>query len=355
MRSLPLCLILFLCLASCSSRDKIVGEISLVPVEEQGDIPSCVDTVVRICLQTPDNIILNNLKSVVIGGGMIIASDMSNNVYGFNSAGEYVCQYGGYGESGEEYINMSAFTVTDSNQVVICDSYSQKILFFDLRGDFLKCAKFKPGSLDMVQQCVSVNDSTMVVGRYIYNDRDSIYAKVDLIKGETRNFAAVPMHTANIAIPVGQHSISVFDNNISYIKPLDPVVYRYVDTCWIDIDNGQKIWPEKKLKEITDFDPVTYADAMNENVFLGYSDVYELDRYIFLGMSDLNYALIDKTDWTMRSYRYHKDDKFNFVGLNRIIGYGANNILIGYNTNPLVDSNDIFIYTLKSNGAIKNN
>lgn len=100
MKSLPLCLILFLCLSSCSSRDKIVGEISLVPVEEQGDIPSCVDTVVRICLQTPDNIILNNLKSVVMSDGMIVASDMSNNVYGFNSAGEYVCQYGGYGESG---------------------------------------------------------------------------------------------------------------------------------------------------------------------------------------------------------------------------------------------------------------
>ena len=97
MRSLPLCLILLWCLVSCSSKDKIIGEISLVPVEEQGDIPSCVDTVVRICLQTPDNIILNNLKSVVMSDGMIVASDMSNNVYGFNPAGEYVCQYGGYG------------------------------------------------------------------------------------------------------------------------------------------------------------------------------------------------------------------------------------------------------------------
>ena len=348
MKNISLCLILLLYLASCSSREKNVGEISLVPVEEKGDIPTCVDTVVNVCLQTPENIILNNLKSVVMSDGMIVASDMSNNVYGFNCAGEYVCQYGGYGESGEEYINMSAFTVTNSNQVVICDSYSQKILFFDLKGNFIKSTKFKPGSLDMVQQCVSVNDSTMIVGRYIFNDRDSIYAKVDLKKGKIQNFAAVPMHTANVAVPVGQHSISLYNNNISYIKPFDPIIYRYLDTCWIDIDNGQNIWSENKLKEITDFNPVTYADAMNKNMFLGYSDIYELDRYIFLGMSDLNYALIDKTDWTMRSYCYHKDDRFNFAGLNRIIGYGSNNILIGYNTSPLVDSSDIYIYTLKN-------
>lgn len=215
---------------------------------QQGDMPSCVDSIVRVCLQTPDSIILNNVRSAIMNDGMIVASDFSDNVYGFNSAGEYVCQYGGKGESGEEYINMSAFTVTDNNQVVICDSYSQKILFFDLRGNFLKYAKFKPGSLDRVQQCVSVNDSTMIVGRYIFNDRDSVYAKVDLIKGEIRNFAAVPMHTANVGIPVGQHSISVYDNNISYIKPLDPVVYRYVDTPWIHIDNGQNIWSEKNWK-----------------------------------------------------------------------------------------------------------
>lgn len=346
MRRFAIYLISLLFLASCSSGEKIVGEISLVPVEEQGDIPSCVDTVARVCLQTPDGLILNNLRSVVMSDTMIIASDMSNNVYGFNSVGEYVCQYGGYGESPEEYINMSAFTVTDSRQVAICDSYSQKILFFDTEGQFLNSVKFNPGSLDMVQQCVSVNDSTMIVGRYIYNDRDSIYAEVDLIRCEIRNFAAVPMHTANVAIPAGQHSISVYDNDISYIKPFDPIIYRYLNTCWIDIDNGQNIWSDEKLKEITDFDPMTYADAMNKNVFLGYSDIYEFDRYIFLGMSDLNYALVDKKDWTMKSYRYQKDDGFNFVGLNRIIGYGSNNVLIGYNTNPLVETNEIFMYYL---------
>lgn len=338
-------LVLMLC--SCAGETRRRGEVSVAIAPEVCAGYADYDSVVHVRLTTPDDVVVNVIKSVKTTDSLIVLSDVGGNVYGFERDGTYRCQYGRRGEAGDEYVNMSGFALMPSGGIVICDSYSQKMLFYDAYGSHERNVRFGNSSLSMIQQCESVNDSILVVGRYIYNGQDSVYATVNICNQCVTPFASVPMHTDNVAIPVGDHSVSVYKGRISYIKPLDPLVYRFPDVAWLDLDTGDDVWSEARLGEITDFNPLTYMDAMNHGIFLGYTDIYEMDDYIYLGMSDLEYAIIRKSDWEMKRYGYEKDDEFNFVGMCRIVGAEDDNTIIGFSVDSETEQEELHFYHLR--------
>ncbi len=162
-------------------------------------------------------------------------------------------------------------------------------------------------------------------------------------------FASVPMKTDNVAIPIGWHAISSYQDTAVYIKPFSPYIYRYLETKWIYIDQPNPIYDETELAEINDFSIMTYAKAMSEDYFAGFTDIYELKDWIFLALQDMEFYLINKNSWEMRRYKYERDDYMNFKHIAKIIGaIPQKNMLIGVN-NQAMDEDKIYIYHLQSN------
>lgn len=341
----------FLAACSPSSRQQEVTEVTVNGNirAEKGVLPAfeSVDTIVPVC---PDDVIIPSVGRVYMADGMMVIVDKSPSpqVYGFTAKGEYRCLYGSRGEAPGEYVNMAACAVTPDNEVAIVDSYAQRILFYDLHdGKFKNRMEFPTGSLDMVQQGVSLSDTVMLLARYVYNDKNDVYVAANLENKSVRTFASVPFATDNAGVPVGWNAISAYNGSAIYVKPFEPVIYRYPDIKWITIDQDKKVYSGEELSEIKDFSLISTAKAMYAGYFVGYSEVFDLRDWIFLSFQGQEFALIDKHDWTMTTYEYETDEMKSFTNIKKIIGcVPESNTLIGVDDSPVVEDDRIYLYKL---------
>ena len=318
---------------------KEVTSSALTPIES-------IDTVNLTC---PDSIILGTIENVYVADSMFVVVDNVPAVYGFAPDGTYKCTYGRRGDAPSEYVNMSACAVTPAgDEVVIIDSYSQRMQYYDAKsGEYKYRINFPIGSFDMAQQCVFINDSTALLARDVYGKNNSVYAAINIADKTVENFASVEMTTENHGIPVGWHAISVYNGKGAYVKPFDPTIYRYVDTKWLFIEQDKKIYSSEELAEMTNYSPFTRFEAENNGYFSGYSDIFVLKDWIFLANHNVSFSLINKTSYEMNTYKYETDEMLNYVNVANIIGsIPDNNALIGANNGPMSEDERFFIYHL---------
>ncbi len=345
------CMSTIIALASCSSdKGEITGEeisLSMNEAENIDDMPAKdTDT---IYINYPDSVPLGSISRIYPADDMFVIVDHMNQPYGFTQKGKYVCQYGSHGEAPMEYVNMGACAISNDN-VVICDSYKHQMLFYNLKtGEFSRNIDFPYGSLNMVQQCVFASDTTAMLARYVFNQSNSVFAKANLENKTVTDFASVPMHTDNMAMPIGWNAISSYEGTTIYIKPFSPYIYKYPETKCFYINQSEPVYSEAELSAIEDFSIMTYAKAMSNGYFAGFTDIFELKDWIFLAFQDVEFYLINKHNWKLSRFKYEKDDFMNFTKITKIIGtIPQKNALIGVN-NRATDEDRFYIYYLESN------
>ncbi|MDE6514254.1 MAG: 6-bladed beta-propeller, partial [Muribaculaceae bacterium] len=261
------------------------------------------------------------------------------------------CGYGRRGEAPDEYVNMGACAVTPTgDNVVIVDSYAQRMLFYDLRsGEFKQRVEFPVGTLDMVQQCVFLSDSVALLARYVYNNKNAVYAVANIADKTVEDFDSVGLRTENVAMPTGGHTIAEYQGKAVYVKPFEPAIYQYPDTKWLYIEQDKKIYNEQELAEISDFSMMSYLNAMNEGYCPGYTSVYVLKDWILLGFLDSEFSLIEKSGWKMTTYEYVKDNMAHHKNVGSFVGaIPERNTLFGADNGPMSESDQIYIYKLPS-------
>lgn len=335
--------------AACTTDVKEITEADIsVLMNEYNDIQSApiahTDTII---LNYPDSVPFGGVSRIYATDDLFVIVDNMFQPYGFSQRGDYVCQYGSQGEAPSEFVNMSA-CATYKNEVVICDSYKQRMLFYNLKsGDLKRYIDFPDGALGMIQQCVFVSDSTAMLARYVYDQKNSVYATANIFNKTVTEFASVPMKTDNVAMPIGWNTIAAYQDTTIYIKPFTPYIYRYPETKWIYINQSKPIYKETELASIRDFSMMTYAKAMSNGYFAGFTYIFELKDWIFLALQDVEIYLINKYSWEMLRFKYDKDDSLNFKKIAKIIGViPQHNALIGVN-NYANDEDQIYIYYLE--------
>lgn len=71
----------------------------------------------------------------------------------------------------------------------------------------------------------------------------------------------------------------------------------------------------------------TYAMHMTDNVFCGFSDIFETEKYIILPLKNLEYTVIDKQLSTCRRYSYEINQEDTKLPLYGIVWSNANNLV----------------------------
>lgn len=305
----------------------------------------CIDT---LNLSYPDSVYIGAPSHIYATDDMFVIVDNRSQPYGFSHKGEYMCRYGCQGEAPSDFVNMGACAVCN-NEVVICDSYTQRMLFYDLHsGQFNRDIAFPEGSLNMVQQCVFLNGTKALLARYVFNTVNSTYAVANIDDKTVYNFATVAMKTDNVAIPIGWHAISTYKDTAVYIKPFSPYIYQYPESKWIYIEQPRHVYDNNKLASINDFSIMTYARAISEGDFAGFTDIFELNDWIFLAMQDVEFYLINKRSWEMNTYKYGRDGEMKLTPITRIIGaIPQTNVLVGVNNQA--DDDKVYLYRLNAN------
>ena len=178
--------------------------------------------------------ILSRIERLEVVDSFLLIQD-NEKVLCFNRSGEYQW-YGTQGRGPGQYLRINTF-FTDRNEktVALVDKSLKKIMWFDLMGHFLSEKKYNPRSLYMVHSGVLLQKGRLLQENYIYNDYNTIYALMDLGTGERTPLYGMDVKTDNVAFPIGNHPVSVYQDTVKMVVPFDNKIYTLQDSTFIPV------------------------------------------------------------------------------------------------------------------------
>lgn len=279
-----------------------------------------------VALEASPECMLGNPSKVEVFGSLIFIQD-DKKLHVFDINGQYLKHIGRRGNGHSEYINLSTFCLNNDDNVILIDSYKNSVLKYATNGTFIEKVNMPEGVLANVHNVAPAGCDSLFVSEYLYNSSHILYSILDLKTGKKTSVAETPLQTENTMESVGTHPFSQCNGTIRYIKPLNNIIYTWTGHNGLEISTTPKTFSEKKLSEIKDFCINTYAACMSDNVFCGFSDIFETERYIILPLKNLEYTVIDKQQSTCRRYSYDIDPENTNLPLYRIAGSSANNLV----------------------------
>ncbi len=317
--------------ASDSSAGIITGYDDETPAEE---IRGSVKNISLMQLETAPGCILQSVGKLVMEDSVIFVSDFDN-LYSFDLSGKFLMKYGGKGNAENEYINLATFMLDPEGNVVIVDSYSGKLLTFSRDGGYIGCDRLDPELLRYVHDGAFTGSDTVFFSNYLYNDSHIAYTTVDLKARRKVGEVRCALATANTMVPVGRHPFSLAEGKsaVEYILPFATEIYSTDGAPVYDIQTAQRVIPEADLSEISDFSIMTYAKAMEDGDFMGFTDIFESDGQAILMCWNIGLTMVDKPAGTCRHWSLKSSD-LPFTGLRYVNGSAGISAMMPYEIMP---------------------
>ncbi len=322
-------MLLPLLMFSCKETEVATGFVAGYdsPEKENGDGIEGVEFKI-VPLEQKEGIALVSPKKVIIADSIVYILD-SRQLVSYTADGKFRCAIGQNGHGRNEYITLTTFYVDGDKNIVLFDSYKNSLIKFDKNGKFLDEKKLSPADLKYAQSIMPTEESNrLFVYNYIYNGFNQLCRIVDTESGKETEISSTPLHTDNTMEFVGKNPCSTYNGTIRYIRPFDNNIYNYTDNSTICVDTKEKILSEKELGEIKNYGIMTYAECMTNNTFMGFTDIFETDRFIFLACHNMAYTIIDKETMKCHKFNYGLNTSGKGCPLYNIY-YACNNKFIG--------------------------
>ena len=238
------------------------------------------DSTLIVPLETTDDCLIGEITYLVYQGHKIyIADNLSKAVYVFDEKGKLLSTLRKVGNGPEEYLDISAFTVHDS-QLLIYDNMKRKIFFYQEDGDFLY---EKDASKVWSMEMFCLGDDL-----YLLNDNGKTemgYFCLFQLSPEKENNEIktfLPFEYQNyIQWIIDRYSAPYGDEALFTVWPFD-VLYEVKNgevKAAYTVDFGDKRLPEEYI----------YGDgytaikvAQQDNYVMGINTVQQTGRYIFM-------------------------------------------------------------------------
>ena len=247
--------------------------------------------------------ILDSPKKIVKVDTSFIVSDIDRVVM-YSEDGKVVRPIGCKGHGFGEYINVSTFYVDEKQNIILCDSYKNSLMKFDKRGKFVEERKLNNVSLQYVQNICPISEDLIFIYDYLFNDNTNICRIVDLRKDTEEVVFTNYLKTADVMMPVGYAPCGMIGGKLVYLRPFDDKIHNIDGSVDFSINTSMRKYTENEIKDISDFGIGSYAKCLEDNVFMGFTDIFETEKYIMLACKNINYILIDKESQVCRQYDY---------------------------------------------------
>lgn len=142
-------LCLFSCVAERKSDNAFAPDL-LGEAAEEIRYSQFVDSLEYIPLETTDECLIGKIKDVYIGRERVFVLDgKTQTVWMFDRKGYYLNKLSRRGKGPGEYTNMQQFEVDEKNrQLILLDIWTNKLLFYDWEGRFLKDIRLEMTAMD---------------------------------------------------------------------------------------------------------------------------------------------------------------------------------------------------------------
>lgn len=292
---------LYLLLSSCSIGPNKDTVFSVATPENVFDISQldCIENISTLSLDIQDNF-HNVSELMLIEESLFIQTDKGLYKYGLD--GSFVTEISKRGRASNEWQSLDCFSLTpDRKMLCIFDNVGQKVLYYNLQGDFLCYKDISESSIrDAYSYCPYGGNSYLACQR-VRPEKTNLFFKCSDDFSVQENYYETLFCTNGTLDVIGDRPISCFSDNYHVVVPFDYSIY-----C-ID-DNG--MYPEyelpvlgKKLKQksisrIRDFSLFKSFELKCQGYDVGYSSIFETSRFIVLPYYNYEYLIIDKSNLT---------------------------------------------------------
>src|SRR5690606_7164812 len=143
---LPFVLLMVL-LLSCQQQERTnnndaeIIQISKKEIRDEIDVGKMVEEVRYVELETTEESLIGNVSKVIAYKDKIYIKDrfVASKIYIFDATGRFITTVSRIGKGPGEYMNLYDIAVdTYRKELLVSDASSQKIIVFDLEGEFLR-------------------------------------------------------------------------------------------------------------------------------------------------------------------------------------------------------------------------
>lgn len=251
-------------------------------------------------LEYSENSALSAIKQIAVVDSTIIIRDGQSGVLCFNMEGKYLHRLSHKGRAKNEYIRLNTFVVNNQNEVLLFDSFSNKIIYYNINGSYIKTERLPQGILSETNMCAITENGDILQNSNIINDKSDIYS---LICTDQNSYSkdiihTSPLRTKDVSMPIGEFPISKTTEGIKLLLPMSNVVYEFTGNNKITpsfaIATEARIANEGVLSQQNDFSIFSILDLKERGYFSGFSSIFENDKYMLLKSYGKDYFLIHK-------------------------------------------------------------
>ncbi|HCC50775.1 MAG TPA: hypothetical protein DEQ30_00930 [Porphyromonadaceae bacterium] len=274
--------------------------------ERQMFISEIADSVEYIELKTPDDVIITRIWDIKQLDSLLIIRSRRD-AYIFHKNGQFIKQIGARGQGPGEYISLVDLEIDrKKKEIVITDT--EKLLFCDLNGNFLRSQKRKPEIIYL-----GISDSVLWMGDIedLANKYKAVAVSLDRLND---TLACIPNPMYGITKPPGSTSAlspyeiffyykndllyfkgSVSNDTIWKISGVHAEPYAFIDLGKYKLPLKYEPWYSSFENYVQNYDP--YWSVLS---------VIEDDRYFYLFS---NWKKIDQNRRSYAAFKYIVYDK----------------------------------------------
>lgn len=251
---------------------------------------------------------LSSILQMDVSDGQYIIRD-DHGVYSFDRTGKRLCRFGEKGRGRGEYVTLSCFFIKGNGNVCIIDEYKQSVMEYSRDGHFVSERKAPDGTFSYIGTSVTMPDKNAIYCSFMVNpENDELYAEIDEDFKKNVKYKSELKSTGTSEM-IGHHPISVFDGIVRCVKPYDNCIYTYGEACPTTVTIPKNIISTLSEEEKRNY---TYLSLLKEAIkdkFVGFTDIFETDRFIMLGVSNYDYVMIDKAKGECTHHKYFIPEK----------------------------------------------
>lgn len=257
-------------------------------------------------------------------------------IYVFNHQGTYCGHIGSIGHGHGEYINPRTFYLDDNRKVVdVVDAYSNSILQYDFNGTFLSSKEVKQG-ISAIYQYGYLADGKVLGCNCIFTEPSDVYFVADSALTDTIYTLSSELNS-DAMTPVGNHPFTIRNNTAKMCLPFSNIIYEYANGEFKEfahIETKLNVLNEKEIRDTKFTMPINMSTVpVNDDVFWGFSDLFETDKFIVLNTPYDSYFIIEKGKTTGKRYINYSYEQVVYKHLPLInLSSAKDNILIGIST-----------------------
>lgn len=260
----------------------VVNRVSLIPLEE-----------------TEESLLSGPISKIVEIDSTFIVQDFNRGLYRFSRSGKFMNKISNKGRSASEYVTLSTFCVDSDGQVLIFDSFANKIIRFTQDGNYVDVIRVPDQLLTNTQDCVMLEDGKIFQTCYLMGDFNKVYSVIDMGTWKRSILYESSMKTDSVMEMLGRHVVTTSGGVVRYIKPFDNNLYilngeTNKDRCFL-IGTESQI-PGNKLLASEYFSIMTSVELSNKGFFQGFTSCYETDQHILLTYYNADAFLFSKSD-----------------------------------------------------------